>query len=97
MTGTLNYVTGYTGYSPGNVDWQEGNFLALHFAAGDDCSKITVQMIPGHQNAKELDDDGLCVFRIEDGEQIIQVIAYYPDGQTVMQLSLDDLTLTPQT
>lgn len=96
VTGTSKYVTGYTGYS-GTTEWQEGNFLALHFAAGDDCSKITVQMIPGHQNAKELDDDGICVFRIEDGEQIIQVIAYYPDGQTVMQLSLDDLTLTPQT
>lgn len=93
MTGTSNYVTGYTEYSPGNVDWQEGNFLALHFDAPGSRS-ISVQIIEGHQGPKKLDDDGICVFRVESNEQYIRAVADYGDrGTVIKELSLSNLTL----
>lgn len=93
VTGTSNYVTGYTEYSPGNVEWQEGNFLALHFDAPGSNS-IYVQIVEGHQEPKPLDDDGICVFRVESNEQVIRAIADYgPRGVIIKELALTDLTL----
>ena len=97
ITGTLKYVTGYTGFS-GSEELQSGNFIALHFApdpAGTVPDSITVELIGGHSGPRPLDSDGICVFRIESTSQKIQAVADYGAlGAIVVELSLEDLTLT---
>ena len=64
ISGTLNYVTGYTGFS-GNTDYQEGNYLALKFVSPSNAT-ITMELVNGVANVGEqqLDDDGIVVVRI---------------------------------
>lgn len=47
ITGTVKYVTGYTGYS-GNTEWQEGNFLALHIK-GTNVDKVEAKLDPSER------------------------------------------------
>ena len=44
--GTLNYVTGYTGFS-GDPALQEGNYMALKFDTDDEDDVITVELTNG--------------------------------------------------
>lgn len=93
VTGTLKYVTGYTGFS-GSAELQEGNFLALHFEAPG-AQTITVELIGGHSGPRPLDEDGICVFRIEDNEaqSILAVADYGSRGVVMKELALDGLTM----
>ena len=76
ISGTLKYVTGYTGFS-GDVSEQSGNYLALHFAVADhDDATITVKLTKGKHGEQTLDpSDNICIFRIEDAAQEIIVTA----------------------
>ena len=65
VSGTLKYVTGYTGFS-GDVSLQSGNYLALHYASDEDVDSITVELLGGSSGPVTLDDDGLHVLRITD-------------------------------
>lgn len=93
VTGTSKYVTGYTGFS-GDVSEQSGNYLALHFDAPG-ASKITVEVINGHHGPSELDDDRICIFRIEDTEEqsILAIADYGTRGVIMREISLEGLTL----
>lgn len=64
ITGTLNYVTDYTGFS-GDASEQEGNFLALSLAA-EDGVKITTEVVNGKSKKPVTVTDGFCVYRIAD-------------------------------
>lgn len=89
--GTLKYVTGYTGYS-GDVDLQEGNFIALH-ASADDGATITAEIIGGESGEKTLDSDGLVVARLTTNATSIRFKAS-KDGQTqVKEFNLISLVL----
>lgn len=93
ITGTLKYVTGYTGFS-GDVSEQSGNYIALHCeSAGAD--KITVELINGTVgHPVELDDDGLIVIRITDkATQKIKVVAYEGERTVEKVYGLTGLTL----
>lgn len=94
ISGTLHYVEGYTGFS-GDPAEQEGNYLALHFAANDPTAEISVELIGGTVgNPKKLDDDGLCIFRISNKDtQLIRVYAESDNGTVVKTYSLSGLTL----
>ena len=96
VTGTSLYVEGYTGYSE-SPELQEGNFLALHFDAPGS-QKITIELVGGHSGPKDLDDDGLCVFRIENNEtqSILAVADYGSRGVVMKELTLDGLTLASE-
>ena len=59
---TLQYVTGYTGFS-GDTTEQEGNYLALHFE-DEGADSISVQIIGSDHEPSTLDDDGLLVAQI---------------------------------
>lgn len=73
VTGTLNYLTDYTGFSE-DTDLQKGNFLALHISTPVPAT-ITVQLT-GDEEATELDDDGIAVLRIADKDtQTLTVVA----------------------
>lgn len=77
ITGTLKYVTGYTGFSS-DVSLQDGNFIAIHAAADVSGATITVTVT----NPVTLDADGIAVLRIADKDsQTIRVVAS-KDGYT---------------
>lgn len=67
VSGTLLYVDDYTGFSPSTPELQTGNYLALHFETPDiDNSTITVELVGGQFGPKDLDEDGICIFRVTD-------------------------------
>lgn len=73
ITGTLNMVTGYTGFS-GDVAEQSGHYLALHCEATDGAT-ITCELIGGYHGPVNLDPDGLIIFRIAAKTQKVKVTA----------------------
>ena len=89
ITGTLHYVTGYTGWS-GDVSEQSGNYLALHHETIPDADSITVEVLNGTVgHPVTLDSDGLCVYRITNKDtQKIRVIAW-KDGVPAIQQTYD--------
>ena len=76
ITGTLKYVTGYTGFS-GKVSEQSGNYLALKCEA-EDADSITVEFIGGVSGKGEvtLDEDGIIILRVSNNAQLVKVRAY---------------------
>ena len=96
ITGTLKYVTGYTGFS-GDVAEQSGNYLALKVTAVDGCT-ITVELINGTVgHPVTLDADGMIVIRITDKTtQSVEVVATKDSISEVQRFALTGLTLTPE-
>ena len=96
ITGTLNYVTGYTGFS-GDVAEQSGNYLALKVTAIEGAT-ITVELINGTAgHPVTLDEDGMIVLRIANkSTQSVEVVATKDSLSEVQRFSLTGLTLTPQ-
>lgn len=95
ISGTLKYVTGYTGFS-GDPDEQEGNFIALKFTAPEG-STTTVEIIGGTSGPVELDEDMNWVGRIRSNDQQIEVTTTTVDEDTITKVySLTNLVLTPQ-
>lgn len=95
ITGTVKYVTGYTGFS-GDPAKQSGNYLALSFDAGVTADRITVEMVNDldKKGAQVLDSDKDAVFRITDKElQYIEVKAYRGLEVSTRVLRFDKLTL----
>ena len=96
ITGTLKYVTGYTGFS-GDSEEQSGNYLALYAAtSGADGATITLELIGGrHPGAKPLDPDGLMVIRITDkSSQKVKIVASKEGYMTrTKEFDLSGLTL----
>lgn len=95
ITGTLKYVTGYTGFS-GDVSEQSGNYLAIKVEANAD--SITVELINGTLgHPVTLDSDGMIVIRISDTTtQSITVVATKGNVSETHNLSISGLTLTPE-
>lgn len=95
ITGTLKYVTDYTGFS-GEVTEQSGNYLALHCAVpGFSNATIGVEVVGGTAGEVTLDDDGLIVDRIASNSQSIKVTARATGFDSVIKTyALTDLTLT---
>jgi len=92
VTGTLKYVSDYTGFSE-DEELQEGNFLMLHFDAPG-AESITVQLIGGNSNVIWLPVHGIMIARIESTEQSIMAVADYgPAGAVIKEIPLDGLTL----
>lgn len=84
VTGTLKYVTGYTGFS-GKTEEQSGNYLVLRFDTDDVDDVITVELLGGTVgHPVELDSDRNCVFRITNPKkQKIRVVTTHEvDAET---------------
>lgn len=73
VTGTLHYVTGYTGFNGSDPTEQEGNFLALDFSSNQ--WPVTVELVGGKKGPVSLtSDDHFCVFKIANKDtQMISV------------------------
>lgn len=93
ITGTLKYVTGYTGFS-GDPEEQEGNYIALKVTAIDGAT-ITVELINGSVgHPVTLDEDGMIVIRISDkATQSVQVVATKDNRSEVFNYAINGLTL----
>lgn len=87
ITGTLKYVTGYTGFSS-KVEEQSGNYLALHCTSNTE-EPIFVEVINGFSGPIQLDEDGIIILRIANNEQKVKVTC----GDLVKEYSLANLTL----
>lgn len=87
ITGTLKYVTDYTGYSE-SPELQVGNFIALHAEVTNvEGATITVTMT----RTATLEDDGNVVARVADKDtQTLTFTATkegYPDNVQTFDLS----------
>ena len=97
ISGTLLYVTGYTGFS-GDPDEQEGNFLALAVERKSGVD-LTVEIIGGNSEGHPVEmaaDDELLVARITSTTQKIKFVAYIDEEAVETRVfQLSGLTLTP--
>lgn len=97
ITGTLLYVSGYTGFS-GDTSEQSGNYIALHCTAQDG-DTITMRLINGiHEDPVTLDADGLVVVRVTNKDtQKLEFVATSTDGTSETQVyDLSGLTLNEE-
>lgn len=97
IAGTLEYVTGYTGFSNTSAK-QSGNFLAVHFAAAEDNVVLSVELEGGTSPDAPVETGvgtGIYVFRITDETvQKIKVTGTITGtGSVTKTYSLADLTL----
>ena len=93
ITGTLRYVTDYTGYS-GDPALQSGNFLAIDLAATPNDAVITAEIIGGDSEGNPVTvDDGILVARIKNRQQKIKVVATNGDNVIERVYGLGSLKL----
>lgn len=94
ISGTLNYVTGYTGFS-GDVSEQSGNYLALRIDTDENVDSITVELIGGTLgHPVTLDSDRLIIIRITDTDtQSIKVVVNKNGLKQSKTYALTGLTL----
>ena len=94
ITGTLKYVTGYTGFSS-DPSLQDGNFLALKFATSKPAT-VTVEIVGGTSGPVALDADMNWVGRIANKDtQTIRVIATAGGNTITKNYSLTGLVCNP--
>lgn len=90
ITGTLKYVTGYTGFSS-KVEEQSGNYLALHNISNIG-EPIFVEVVGGYSGPVQLDADGIIILKIANNNQKVKVTC----GDLIKEYSLAELTLQEQ-
>lgn len=96
ISGTLNYVTGYTGFS-GDPAEQSGHYLALHADTAVEGSTIVVELSDSGKAPVTLDSDRTIVLRIENKSQTIKITASKEGYDTVTKTyTLSGLTLAPE-
>lgn len=98
VTGTLKYVTGYTGFNGSELNEQEGNYLALDFSTDMDAEGATVkvELVNGTKGEVQLTYPGdmFCVFRVTDkNTQNIRVTATKEGATSTRELDLSGLVL----
>lgn len=98
VTGTLKYVTGYTGFNSAEPIEQEGNYLALDFSTDMDAkgATVTVELVGGTKGEVQLThpDDMFCVFRVTNKDtQNIRVKATKDGATSTRELDLSGLVL----
>lgn len=86
ISGTLHYVTGYTGFDGSDPLEQEGNYLALTFTPTSWDGVMTVELVGGTKGAVTLSEgDDFCVFKVDNAAQTIKV--EYTDGDSEYEKS----------
>lgn len=92
ITGTLKYVTGYTGFSSETSE-QEGNYMALKIEAEPD-AVTTVEVVGGTKGPVTLDEDMNIVLLIRNKDtQDVRVISTKGDQSVTKTYDLSGLTL----
>lgn len=91
ITGTLKFVTGYTGFS-GDASEQSGNYLAVH-ATAEEGAVIKAELIGGLHGEVTLDEDGILIVRITSNLQALKFSATTSAGTQTTIYDLSGLTL----
>ena len=95
ISGTLHYVTGYTGFSSEPTE-QEGNYLALKVAPEPEDATVTVHLVGGTKGPVTLDADHIIVLKIANKDtQNIKVTTTKGDLSVTKFYSLSGLVLEP--
>jgi len=98
ITGTLKYVTGYTGYSS-DPKLQSGNYLAVHASVPDvDDVTITVYLTGALvRQTVTLDEDGILVIRVADNVHQRVTFTATKEGEVPYSVTylLSGLTVEP--
>lgn len=94
ISGTLKYVTGYTGFSS-SVSEQSGNYLALKFDPTPVDAEVTVEIVGGTKGPVTLDEDKMWVGLIKSTSQKVKVTVTSGKDVKEATYSLSNLTLTP--
>lgn len=91
MTGTLKYVTGYTGFSS-KVEQQSGNFLAVK-VVNESADEIYVGLNPSEGSGMvKLDADGIAVLRVANKDtQVLRIDAITGGIHDGLEINLEDL------
>lgn len=95
IIGTLNYVTGYTGFS-GDPEEQSGNYLALHFDTIPAADSISVELVngrTGHPVTLDPSDNILIVHITDKDTQYIKAVATKDSVRIEKEWHLSGLTL----
>lgn len=96
VTGTLKYVTGYTGFSS-KAKEQKGNFIALKVTNAT-ADEIYVGLSPSASGKElnKLDEDGMIVLQVTNkDEQVIRVETVTDGIHDGFALDISGLTCTP--
>ena len=94
ITGTLKYVTGYTGFS-GDSSEQSGHYLAVK-ATAEEGATIKAEIIGGDHGEVTLDEDGILIARIGNTSQKLKFTAETDEGSQTIIYDLSGLTLAPE-
>ena len=93
ITGTLKYVTNYTGFSEDPTE-QQGNYIALHIDTDVEGATIIAELIGDSRGPVTLDSDRTLIARIKSKGQKIKVTASKEGYPTVEKtFTLAGLTL----
>lgn len=97
ITGTLNYVTGYTGFSS-LEEQQSGNYLALKVDVGEETGvTTTVEVVGGDKGPVTLDEDMNIVLLIKDSStQDVKVTCTKGKEIKTITYDLSGLVLEPE-
>lgn len=94
ITGTLKYVTGYTGFS-GDSSEQSGHYIAVK-ATAEEGATIKAEVIGGDHGEVTLDEDGILIARIKNTSQKLRFTAESANGTQTIVYDLSGLTLAPE-
>lgn len=95
ITGTLKYVTNYTGFSEDPTE-QQGNYIALHIDTDVEGATIVAELIGDSRGPVTLDSDRTLIARIKSKGQKIKITASKEGYPTVEKtFTLAGLTLEP--
>ena len=93
ITGTLKYVSGYTGFSS-VISEQAGNYLALRIDTDEPEALTTVELVGGTKGPVVLDDNMNIVLLIKDkNSQSIKVTMETDEDSLTKTYDLSGLTL----
>lgn len=90
-TGTLHYVTDYTGFSS-NPEEQSGNYIALKVGNVPEDAVVKYQKVGGTLDPVTLDADRNIVIRVTDHNAVLRFTVTYEGHDTITDVSLEHLT-----
>lgn len=93
ITGTLKYVTGYTGFNSADVSEQSGHYLALKFATAPEAEEVTVELVGGVKGPVALDEDMMYVGLITEKINSIRVVATSGEKTATKEFDIAGLIL----
>ena len=93
ISGTLKYVTDYTGFNATDNSEQSGNYLALSVEVPEGAT-VTTQLINGKKGSVDLTTDKFCIYRItnKDTQKVKFTVTKGNESKTETY-SLSGLTL----